>query len=194
MSRLRLRVSLCAWPRSPAAARRLAAVLCLGAGLGGCGSGSSTLPGPAEGTVHAAAASYRGVSLGTKLDDIGARLGPPLGTNNTPFLKPAVQPPFLPSDSPFDKIYPDVRLTLVAARVASISVYGRGARSDSGVGLGDRLGRVRAAFPDAVCVPGRRGLDPEAPGCQIRPAHGVYEYFSGDPVVLIALSGHSIVP
>jgi hypothetical protein len=162
--------------------------------LAGCGSSASPLPGVARAEVRAAAGSYGGVRLGSPVASIAARLGPSLDTNDTTFLKPSAQPPFLPADNPYDVVYPDVRFTTVGGRVAGISVYGRGARSDRGGRLGESLARVRAELPGGRCVAPRGGLDPEAPGCQYHVGAGVYEYFSGDPVVLIALSPRPMLP
>ncbi len=137
-----------------------------------------------------AAGSYDGVGLGVTTATLRARLGPRLPTNDNPYYTPAQAPPLLPADNYHDWVYPDVGVTFVDGRVASLTVYGLGAVTGRGVGVGDALSSVGRAYAGARCQPARGGVNPEAPGCQVTVGHGVYVYFSDDPIKLIALSAY----
>ncbi len=170
-------------------ARRWAWVVACGA-LAACGASATSTPGQARGTISAATASYAGASLGMTIPALSARLGPPLHTNDNGYYTPAQAPPLLPADNYRDWVYPDVGVTFVNARVASLTVYGLGAETTRGVGVGDPLSSVPRAYPGARCEPARGGPNPAVPGCEVVAGHGVYLYFSDDPIKLIALSAY----
>jgi hypothetical protein len=176
----------------------LAALLC------GCtGQSAPPSPGLAQGTIDTLHGTYRGVYLGMALrgrnhttvrGTVVYQLGEPLPTNDDTYLDPAQAPPFLPADNPYDWVYPDVSITIVKGFVASMTIYGRGAVTTSGIGIGDRLSSVVSVYPRARCSPGRKGAQPEDPGCQIHPAAGHWVYFGGDPIRVIAISRAVVLP
>jgi len=170
-------------------ARRWAWLVVCGA-LAACGATQTSTPGQARGTINATAASYAGARLGMTIAALEARLGAPLPTNDNPYYEPEQAPPLLPADNYFDWVYPDVGVTFVAGRVASLTVYGLGAATGRGPGIGDSLSGVRQSYRGARCQPGRGGVNPQAPGCEVSTARGVYLYFAGDPIKLIALSAY----
>jgi hypothetical protein len=51
-----------------------------------------------------------------------------------------------PADSPADDVYRDVDFTFVRNRVASMVVYGRGARTRRGVSIGDTLAKAKGVY------------------------------------------------
>ncbi len=161
--------------------------------LAACGGSSTPTPGQARGVISGVTGSYAGLPLGATIAQLHARFGAPLATNDNPYYTPAQAPPLLPADNYFDWVYPDVGVTFIGARVASLTVYGLGAATGRGVGIGDPLSSVRPAYPDAGCQPARAGVNPEAPGCEAVGGRGVYLYFSGDPIKLIALSAYPFV-
>jgi len=118
------------------------------------------------------------------------RLGDPLHTNSNPFYTASQAPPLLPADNYHDWVYPDVGITFVAGRVASMTVYGLGAATGRGVGVGDPLSGVPRAYRGARCRSARGGVNPAAPGCEVTAAPGVYLYFGGNPITLIAMSSY----
>ncbi len=164
--------------------------LALCVALAACGSSSTPTPGQARGVISGATGSYAGLPLGATIAQLHARFGAPLPTNDNPYYTPAQAPPLLAADSYLDWVYRDVGVTFIAGRVASLTVYGLGAATGRGVGIGDPLSGVRPAYPGARCQPARGGVNPEAPGCQVAAGRGVYLYFSGDPIKLIALSSY----
>jgi hypothetical protein len=119
-----------------------------------------------------------------------AHLGVPLHTNDNPYYVPSQAPPLLPADNYHDWVYPDVGVTFVGRRVASLTVYGLGAATGRGVGIGDSLSAVRQAYPGARCQGARGGVNPQAPGCEVTAGRGVYLYFADSPIKLIALSAY----
>ena len=173
----------------------LAAAIAAGALLGGCGSsGTTASPGEARGIVDELRGSYDGVALGEPLAAARRRLGPPLGGHSDGFLTTAQAPPYLPADSPADVVYPDVDLTSVAGRVASFTVYGLGAGTGRGIGLGDALDGVRTAYRHVRCVRARAGANPRDAGCEAQTAPGVHLYVGGSPIKVIVLSSRPVIP
>ena len=164
------------------------AVVCVA--LAACGSSSTSTPGQARGAITVAAGSYAGVHLGFTIAALQSRLGRPLHTNDNPYYTPEQAPPLLAADNYNDWVYPDVGVTFIAGRVASLTVYGLGAATGRGIGIGDPLAGVSSAYPGARCQPARGGVNPEAPGCQVNAGNGVYVYFSDSPIKLIALSAY----
>jgi hypothetical protein len=172
------------------ASRLLWPVVCLA--LVGCGAvqvGTST-PGQARGTILATAGSYDGARLGMTTAQLESALGIHLAASDNPYYTPAQAPPFLPADNFGDWVYPDVGVTFVAGEVASMTIYGLGAATARGVGIGDPLARVSQTYGAARCEPAHGGVNPEVAGCQVVAARGVYLYFSGSPIKLIALSSY----
>lgn len=174
-------------------ARRWAWVAACGA-LAACGAAATSTPGQSRGTIAAASGGYAGAYLGMTIAALERRLGRPLHTNDNSYYTPAQAPPLLPSDNYRDWVYPDVGVTFVNGRVASLTVYGLGAATGRGVGIGDPLSSVRAAYPAARCQPARGGANPVAPGCEVVAGRGVYMYFGDDPIKLIALSAYPYPP
>lgn len=156
----------------------------------GCGASSRPVPGRAVGNIDESAASYRGIHLGMHSAAVAVLLGAPLPRHDDPYLPTRSKPPFLPADTPADFVYPDVTMTFVNDRVASMTVYGQGAATRRGVGLGSPLSAVTDEYRRARCVPGHGGPEPQDPGCQVKLGTGRYLYFSGDPVTDIALSNY----
>jgi hypothetical protein len=159
-----------------------------------CGSSATRPAGQARGPVNATAGSYAGASLGMTIPALRARLGDPLHTNDNPYYTPSQAPPLLAADNYHDWVYPDVGITFVGGRVASLTVYGLGAATGRGVGIGDSLSGVRQAYPTARCQPARGGANPQAPGCRVASGRGVYLYFADNPIKLIGLSAYPFPP
>jgi len=161
-----------------------------------CGATAARRADAARGPVDELSASYRGVRLDTPLDRVATRLGPPLRRHDNPYLQPRHTPPFLPSDNPGEYIYPDVDITFVAAHVASITVYGRGAVTRLGVRLGGALAQVRATYAadNVRCLGPRGGSQPLEAGCQVTLGPARFLYFGGDPIRSIALSSRAPAP
>jgi hypothetical protein len=158
--------------------------------LAACGSSSTSTPGQARGVISGAAGTYASLPLGATIAQLRARFGAPLPTNGNPYYTPAQAPPLLPADSYFDWVYPDVGVTFIAGRVATMTVYGLGASTGRGVGIGDPLSSVRQAYGGASCQGARGGPNPEAPGCQVAAGRNAWLWFSDDPIKLIALSSY----
>jgi hypothetical protein len=158
--------------------------------LAACGSSQTRTPGQARGAVDATTGSYAGATLGMTIPALQARLGDPMHTNDNPFYAPSQAPPLLAADNYHDWVYPDVGVTFVAGRVASLTVYGLGAATGRGTGIGDPLSDVRQAYPGARCQPARGGVNPQSPGCAVTAGRDVYLYFSGSPIKLIGLSSY----
>ncbi len=175
-------------------ARRWAWVAACGA-LAACGAAATSTPGQSRGTIAAASGGYAGAYLGMTIAALERRLGRPLHTNDNPYYTPAQAPPLLPSDNYRDWVYPDVGVTFVNGRVASLTVYGLGAATGRGVGIGDpAVQRARGLSRGAL--PTRRAAAPTPwrPGCQVNAGRGVYMYFGDDPIKLIALSAYPFPP
>ncbi len=141
-------------------------------------------------------ASYHGVRLGTALNRVATLVGPPLRRHDSPYLQPRNAPPFLPEDNPGEFVYPDVDITFVAARVSSITVYGRGAVTRLGVRLGGALAQVPMTYAASAvrCLGPRGGSQPLNAGCQVTLGPDRFLYFGGDPIRSIALSARAPVP
>jgi len=174
------------------------ALLCVLAALAltGCGSTSARRAAAARGPVVELTASYHGVRLGTPLARVAALLGPPLKRHDSPYLQPRDAPPFLPEDNPGEYVYPDVNVTFVAARVASLTVYGREAATSLGVRLGGALAQVPMTYAASAvrCLGPRGGSQPLDAGCQVTLGPDRFLYFGGDPIRSIALSARSPAP
>lgn len=127
-------------------------------------------------------------------ETVAVLLGAPLPRHDDPFVDPRSLPPFLPADTPADFVYPDLDLTFVHDRVASMSVFGEGAATTRGASVGSALREVPALYAHVRCRPGRGGSQPEDPGCQVAFGRQRYLYFSGDPIVLIAVSTLPEIP
>lgn len=159
---------------------------------GGCGAATPS-PGAARGLIDAHRGTYRGVRLGMSVGSAAFLLGP-VPTNDNEYLPIADRPPFLPADNPYDWVFADEALTFVEGQVASMTIYGRGALTERGVGVGQPLAAVSRAYPSARCLPDRGGSAPVAAGCQVRVTHTRFVYFSGDPIRAIALTDHTAIP
>jgi hypothetical protein len=159
----------------------------------GCAS-SRPAPGRAVGTIEERAGAYRGIHLGMRSETVAVLLGAPLPRHDDPYVDPRAVPPFLPADTPADFVYPDLDLTFVGDRVASMTVFGQGAATTRGASIGSSLKEVPALYGHARCRPGRGGTQPEDPGCQVAVAPGRYLYFSGDPISLISISTMPEIP
>ena len=160
----------------------------------GCGSSRQT-PGRAVGTIEERLGAYRGIHLGMRSETVTVLLGAPLPRHDNPYVDPHSLPPFLPADTPADFIYPDVALTFLHDRVASMSVFGEGAATSKGISIGFPLASVARTYGARVrCRPRRGGTNPEAPGCQVAIRPGRYVYFGGDPISLIVLSTYPPIP
>ena len=169
------------------------ALLAAGGACAGCGSTRPT-PGQAVGNIIERDASYRGIHLGMRSETVAVLLGAPLPRHDDPYVDSRDLPPFLPADTPADFVYPDVDMTFVHDRVSSMTVFGQGAATTRGVAIGSPLAQVRTAYPAARCLAARKGVDPEAAGCQVTLGRGRYLYFGGDPIALIVLSSFPPVP
>lgn len=170
------------------------ALACAAALWAGCGGSSHTTPGRAVGNVDERRGAYRGIHLGMRSETVAVLVGAPLPRHDNPYLSPASAPPFLPADTPDDFVYPDVALTFVGDRVASITVYGQGAATTRGVGVGSSLAEVGALYAGVRCIPRRGGTQPEDPGCEVALGPRRYLYFSGDPIALITVSQLPPIP
>ena len=160
----------------------------------GCGSSAPT-PGRAVGSIDERTAEYRGIHLGMRSEAVAVLLGAPLPSHDNPYVDTKNVPPFLPADTPADFVYPDVAITFVNDRVASMSVFGQGAATSRGISLGFPLASVSRTYRGRVrCLRGRGGSDPESPGCQVAIGPHDYLYFSGDPISLIVLSAYPTIP
>lgn len=169
-------------------------------------------PGIARGGVEERLGRYDGVRLGQPKLVALRRLGPAPGATPPPaggvrvYADQADQPEILPADGyppgpptldkPKDRadaaLYPDVLLTFADARVASITVYGEGARTARGVEVGDSLDMVRERYRDAAgglrCAPPEDGHGYRLSSrCMMRLGRH-FLFFGGDPVKVIALS------
>jgi len=158
--------------------------------LAACGGSTTSTPGQARGAIDASTGSYGAARLGMTIFALHARLGNPLHTNDNPYYLPAQAPPLLAADNYHDWVYRDVGVTFAAGRVASLTVYGLGAETGRGVGIGDSLSGVSRTYRGARCQPARGGPNPAAPGCAVVGGRGVYLYFSGNPITLIGLSAY----
>jgi len=146
--------------------------------------------------VEELTATYHGVRLGTPLARVAGLLGPPLHRHDSPYLQPRDAPPFVPEDNPGEYVYPDADVTFVAARVSSITVYGRGAITRLGVRLGGALAQVPTTYAASGvrCLGPRGGSQPLDAGCQVTLAPDRFLYFGGDPIRSIALSSRAPAP
>jgi hypothetical protein len=159
----------------------------------GCAS-SRPAPGRAVGTIEEVPGAYRGIHLGMRSETVAVLLGAPLPRHDDPYVDPRALPPFLPADTPADFVYPDLDLTFVHDRVASMTVFGQGAATTRGASIGSSLREVPTLYAHVRCRPGRGGSQPEAPGCQVAVTRDRYLYFSGDPISLISISRLPEVP
>jgi hypothetical protein len=146
----------------------------------------------ARGPVDETAASYAGVALDDPAQRINARLGPlpAYGQAPDPLSELGAEPIFLPADSASMWTYGDVELTAKGGRVASMLVWGKGARTLRGVGVGDDLDQASEAYGSALrCTHDySNGEYVYTPRCEMELAPRRYLYFGGDPIVVIGLS------
>lgn len=166
----------------------LASALILSAlGAGACGRAAKQRPGFARGVIEVSYGRYGNLHLGQADGDVIAVAGPGIKQSPSPFLSPTSAPPYTPTDSSRDIIYPDASVTSRGGRVTAISVYGIGAHTGSGLTIGESF-QEAAYGTHAVCQPARGGPDPRDPACESRVRPGLYLYFAGDPVAVITMS------
>jgi hypothetical protein len=155
--------------------------------LGGCSASHRSLAGLARGAIDVNSGAYGGVHIGEGDDRVIASLGKPLADGSPPYITANVQPPFLPTDSGRDIVYPDLSVTSRHKRVTAITVYGVGAHTLSGLRIGEGFDLARSRMT-AVCQPAHGGQQPRDPNCEVRVRPGLYLYFAGSPVSVITLS------
>jgi hypothetical protein len=160
--------------------------------LSGCNAGHRLRPGQARGAIDVNSGAYGGVFLGEGDGNVIASLGKPEKYGSPPYLTANVQPPFLPTDSNRDIVYPDLTVTSRHKRVTAITIYGLGAHTLSGLHLGEGFDLARAST-SAVCQPAHGGQQPRDPNCQVRVRPGLYLYFAGSPVAVITLSTEPVL-
>jgi hypothetical protein len=103
----------------------------------------------ARGVINEEAAGFAGVRLGdpgVRVNEIfGRALRRPSGRNHDSYIGPLTMPCSIP---PCGKElgYGDAALTVGGGEVVAIEVYGYQARTAAGVGIGDAIERVKAAY------------------------------------------------
>jgi hypothetical protein len=176
-----------------------AAAFVLGCGGGGAGSDLSaalnrpdlTNVTPARAPVDELAGRYAGVHLDAHVGQIADKLGapPPPERRPDPLQDIMGSPEFLPADTPATPTYGDAQFTLKGGRVASMLVWGKGARTQRQVGIGDSQVAVRGAYPGIRCSHSySNGEYVSTPRCEMQLGPRRYLYFGGDPVFIIGLS------
>ena len=116
-----------------------------------------------------------------------ASLGTPETNGSPPYITANVAPPFLPTDSNREIVYPDLSITSRGGQVTAITVYGVGAHTLSGLHIGEGFDAAHSGT-SAVCQPAHGGQQPRDPDCETRVRPGLYLYFAGSPVQVITLS------
>jgi hypothetical protein len=175
------------------------AISVLGCGGGGAGSDQSaqlyrpdlTNVTAARAPVNELAGTYAGVHLDAPVRQIADQLGapPPRKLRPDPAADIMGYPEHLPADTPALPTYGDVQFTLKGDRVASMLVWGLGARTLRQVGIGDDQAAVRAAYTGIRCSHSyRNGEYVSTPRCEMELGARRYLYFGGDPVFVIGLS------
>jgi hypothetical protein len=180
----------------------LGILVVFGSGCGGGGASadlSSLLHGrpnfahvtQARAPVDDGAGSYAGVRLDDPFGRIRDQLGgpPPPDQRPQPLDEIGGYPEFLPADTPGQPTYGDASFSLKGGRVASILVWGKGARTLRGVGNGDSLATAAEAYPGIRCSHSySNGEYVSTPRCEMKLGARRYLYFGGDPVFAIGLS------
>jgi hypothetical protein len=145
----------------------------------------------ARGPVDDSAGRYAGIRLDDPVSRIRDQLGapPPPERRPRPLDEIGGYPEFLPADTPTLPTYGDVSFSLKGGRVASILVWGKGARTLRGVGNGDSLATAAKAYPGIRCSHSySNGEYVSTPRCEMKLGARRYLYFGGDPVFAIGLS------
>ena len=155
--------------------------------LGGCSAGHRLRPAHARGAIDLRSGAYGGVHLGEGDGDVIAGLGKPENYGSPPYVTTNAAPPFLPTDSDRDIVYPDLSVTSRNKHVTAITVYGIGAHTQGGLHIGESFDLARASA-GTVCQPAHGGQQPRDPNCELRVRRGLYLYFAGSPVSVITLS------
>jgi hypothetical protein len=171
--------------RSPGATLAVAVLSALV--LSGCEPGMPA--GPARGRIDEERGSYAGLSLGVPRTEVLLRLGRPVRYAAAPAVDHGeAGPRYLPSDSTPAAIYADADFSFVARRASAFVIYGRGARTDRGIGIGDPLVRAGERYR-ATCQPETGGeFGPYSPRCEVRVRRALHLFFGGDPIEVIAVS------
>jgi hypothetical protein len=168
-----------------------ASLLMLLAVLAGCSATHKSRPGPARGAIDVNTGAYGGVYLGEGDSDVIASLGTPEANGSPPYITANVAPPFLPTDSNRDIVYPDLSITSRGGRVTAITVYGVGAHTLSGLHIGEGFDLAHSNVT-GQCQPAHGGQQPRDPSCEVHVRPGFYLYFAGSPVSVITLSIESV--
>jgi hypothetical protein len=147
-----------------------------------------TSVGRSRGRVTESVGAYAGVHLGDSKAVLVKALGEPLLKQGPDIVDSENSPQFLPADAP-DAVYRDLEATFIHGKVASMTIYGQGARTTGGVKIGDPLASVKPAYESARCRPTGRGGEREiSPECDLMVGPHTYLYFGDDPIKLIVLS------
>ena len=186
--------------KQPVLSLALLVVLVAGVGWGaGCGGQEDSIDGgPARGGVDELHRSYAGVRLGDRRSMLRQRLGAPVWTKDedTPMTY-GLAPNTMVADTPLTYAYRDAEFNFVRRRVAGILVYGDGAKTRAGVGIGDSLGKARAAYGKRLrCDDESDGGEygPIAARCSKPLGRDAYLFFSGDPIEVIVVSRRPFTP
>lgn len=178
--------------RSPRKRSGVCALIIVSLLVGACSVVYSAHPGNARGQIQEVLGRYDGVWLGQPRSLALRRLGRTARSDDDPYADQANEPESLPADQPGVAVYRDVQLTFVRHRVASITVYGRGARTSRGVEIGDSLDRVRARYartaPRLRCLPPEEGHAYQLTSRCLMKLGRHFLFFGGDPIAVIALS------
>ena len=88
--------------------------------------------------------------------------------------------------------YPGAAFFVHNDRVFGFLISAKGARTSKDVGIGDRLRRIRSAYPQLTCAGAIHGdtSATQAPRCSGLTAQGRLLYFGGDPVRSITVMEH----
>ncbi|MDX6653038.1 MAG: hypothetical protein QOJ38_1819 [Solirubrobacterales bacterium] len=145
---------------------------------------------PARGPINEIDGSYAGVRLREPIAQARRRFRDRLPVAESPVIDQESFPGRLPADTPKDDVYPDAEMTQRHGRVASILVYGAGARTSRGIAVGDSLDLVRQRYPRASCESaGTHGGEFfHSADCEVQVAPYRYVYFGDDPIRLIVLT------
>jgi hypothetical protein len=150
----------------------------------------------ARGKINERAGSYAGVRLGDRGSTVVPKLGKPIPASQRPLAArdSYIGPDLLPCASPECRgtllRYRDAEVFITQHRVSAIEVFGSGARTESGVAIGDSTNEAHAAFPSATCHLERWQLGEydKSPRCELMLGPCVFLYFGDDPIQLIDLS------
>jgi hypothetical protein len=164
--------------------------------LAGCGSDPAPHP-PV--TVDEQAGTYRGVGIGStraearrELGRVAGRPTDPLAPIGADALETGIPPsPRDPRPSPGIAFwrFDDVVMAAGAGRAWLLAVTKQDAVTRAGVGVGNDLDEVRAAYPDAECGTANEGTEyTQFDYCTLRVAPRRYLWFGYDPVRSITMS------